>query len=498
MSITLKSLMFILPIGFISFWFASKFINSNLISRKEFATWRNIWLSLQIIAFTSPNIWVFYSGLFILCIFFLPKMLEDRVVIYCLVLSSLPLLTINLPGFGILNYLFTFNFARALSLFILLPAFFVLKQRNTKQLKLFSQPADIFIITFLLLISILDFRDDTFFNGLRFSFLHFIDYFLPYYVISRSITNINYLNKILLALLLSISISTAIGLFEAIKHWHIYNHLSQHLIGTSVTSGEVRAGVLRASATFMTPIALGLVITIGFGFYLYLSPLFRNTYLKKLLPLFLILGLWVTVSRGPWVGFAFLCLIYIWLGKDKIKYYSWLLTSIIASLPVLLMTTFGRTFIDTLPFIGTIRSETVEYRERLGEMAFIVIQRHPLFGSTSFLDTPEMISMQQSKGGVDMVNNYIQIALSSGFTGLILFSSIFITLLWHIYKLINHLPKVETDKIRLGRVLFSTLAAVALIIYTVSSVDYIPYYYWILFALSTSYIYICKQNWKNS
>jgi len=206
----------------------------------------------------------------------------------------------------------------------------------------------------------------------------------------------------------------------------------------------------------------------------------------------------VTVSRGPWVGFSFLCLIYIWLGKDKIKYYSWLLTSIIASLPVLLMTTFGRTFIDTLPFIGTIRSETVEYRERLGEMAFIVIQRHPLFGSTSFLDTPEMISMQQSKGGVDMVNNYIQIALSSGFTGLILFSSIFITLLWHIYKLINHLPKVETDKIRLGRVLFSTLAAVALIIYTVSSVDYIPYYYWILFALSTSYIYICKQNWKNS
>lgn len=492
MPITVRSLIFILLIGFISFALASYLIGNN-VSKKELNSWRNLWFLFQSLAFLSPNIWIFYGGVLAITTFFIPKEPYRRVSTYVFLLSSLPLLSVNLSGLGITNYLFTLNFARALAIFILLPTFFILLQKNTRQLYLFRLPVDKFVVLFLLFISLLDFRDDTFTNGLRFTFLHFIDYFLPYYVISRTVTNLERINKIIFAIILSISISAFIGLFEGIKHWHIYNQLVQHLLDTRLSANDVRGGILRAAATFMTPIALGYVITIAYGFYLYLSPLISNKSLRKIVPLGLIITLLTTVSRGPWVGFAFLSLIYISTGKHKVNHYLKLLFGSLASLPILLSTSFGQKFIDLLPFIGTIRADTVDYRDRLIEMSSIVIQQNPLFGSTTYLDTPEMQSMMQGEGIIDLVNSYIQIALAYGYIGLILFSCIFIVLLWQIYKSMKLLPKEQEDLFRLGRSLFSILFAVALIIYTVSSVDYIPYYYWILFGLSSSYIYICKQ-----
>jgi hypothetical protein len=493
MSITLKSLIFIIILGLIAFSIANRIRENSLLSTQEFNLVRKLWFSFQILAFLSPSIWIFYGAVFFSSLFLIPKSIQSRALAYCFLLSTLPLLAIIVPGFGITNYFFQLNFARALSLFILLPAFISLMQSPNRAMRLFSQPADKFAISFIILISLLSFRDDTFSNGVRFCFLNFLDYFLPYFVISRAITNLTDLNKVLFVLFLSISISTLIGIFEAVKFWHIYNHLVQHLLDIDrLHSLDVRGGVLRAAATFMTPIALGYAITIGVGIYLYLSPLFNKTILKQFIILGYVIGLYVTVSRGPWVGFVFLCLVYIWTGQNKFKHYSKILAGTAISIPILLSTSFGQKLYSLLPFVGTIRADTVEYRERLMEMSSIVIQRNPFLGSTTFLDTPEMQSMMQGEGIIDIVNNYLQITLGYGFFGLFLFISIFLSLLWHINKLIKRLPKENVDLIRMGRALFATLAGIALIIYTVSSVDYIPYYYWIIFALSTSYIYIAN------
>lgn len=493
MPLNLKALIFILVIGSVFFWFAKRY-STDIVSQHEIRKWRNLWFIIQIIGFTVPNIWAFYSSIFLVCIFLIPKSPVAKIATYCFILTSVPLLTTTLSGFGITNYLFKLNFARALSLFILLPVFFTLIQHNSKQMRLFSQPADKFAIIFILLTATLDFRDDSITNGLRFTFLHFIDLFLPYYVISRSITTHSDLTKVLFALLLSISMSTSIAIFEAVKSWSIYNPLGKNLLDIAVLhSSDYRGGILRATATFVTPIALGYVITIGFGLYLYFSPLVRKKDFRQFVPMSLIIGLYVTVARGPWVGFAFLCLVYIWTGKEKLSSYFKLILGTLIGLPILLISGPGQKFIDLLPFIGTIRSDTIEYRERLLDMAIIVIQKNPVLGSTKYLETPEMRSMMQGEGIIDIVNSYIQITLAYGYLGLISFVSIFLVLLWNIYKSVKQLPKEEKDLIRLGRSLFSILSAVALIIYTVSSVDYIPYYYWMLFGLSTSYIYICKQ-----
>jgi O-antigen ligase len=160
---------------------------------------------------------------------------------------------------------------------------------------------------------------------------------------------------------------------------------------------------------------------------------------------------------------------------------------------LLSLTSYGQKFIDVLPFIGSTRADTVEYRDQLFDMALIVIKRNPLLGSSSYLETPEMISMTQGQGIIDIVNSYLGIALPYGITGLTLFVAILVTLLFKTYQSYKRLPNEEGDLIRLGRCLFSILCAISLIIYTVSSIDYVPYYYWLFFGVMSAYIYCARQ-----
>lgn len=467
---------------------------TSIVPKREYRNWRNIWLSTQAIAFLSPGIWYFYAALFVMCVVFLSKKTENRVIYYCLLLSSLPTLSVEIPGFGIINYFFTISFPKALVLFLLLPAVRLTRLNCPKNFRLFSQPADKVVFSFIVLMILLDFRDNTFTNVLRSTVLKSIDYIIPYYVVSRSTTSLAQVNKILVALLISFSISALIGIFETVKFWHIYNPLAQHLLGLKRMHGfDVRAGQLRAAASFMGPIVFGYASVIALGLSFYLRPFVKSKTLKEVIFGGLLLGLLATVSRGPWVGFAFLCLVYIWTGKEMAKRLTLLTLGFISSLPVLATSSYGQKFIDVLPFIGTTRADTVEYRGQLLEQSLIVIKRNLLLGSTDYLDTPEMISMTQGQGIIDLVNSFIQVALQYGVIGVVLFVSIFAVLLFNLYKTFKRLPKHEEDLIRLGRCLFSILCAIILMIYTVSSIDYIPDYYWLFFAISTAYIYIAQR-----
>ena len=493
MPIAIKSLIFVLLLGALVFLFVER-LRLEGLSKRELATWRNIWMLNQSLAFILPGIWFYYGAFALVSFFILPKQAVSRVCIYILLLGSLPMMHIIVPGLGVFNYLFKLHYALALSILVLFPIFLNLLKTVDKDLRLFSLPADKFVVLFVVLMSLLNFRDDTFTNGVRFIFLDFIGLFLPYYVISRSITTVEGMNKFLSALLISVGIFALIAIFETVKHWHIYNHLVQHLTGLSrVTTSEVRGGMLRAAVTFMTPIVLGTVLTIGFGVYLYMAAFIRNKKLMKIIPIMLVVALICTVSRGPWVGFTFLIVVYIWTGRKKFATYAKVMAGFVVLLPVLLMSSFGQKFIDLLPFVGTIRAETVDYRARLFDMASIVVQRNPLFGSTTYIDTPEMQTMIQGEGIVDVVNTYLQVILEYGWVGLILFITIFMSLLSSIYSLNKRIYTKDEGLFRLGRSLFSILSATALIIYTVSSVDYLPSYYWVLFGLSSSYIYIANR-----
>ena len=97
---------------------------------------------------------------------------------------------------------------------------------------------------------------------------------------------------------------------------------------------------------------------------------------------------------------------------------------------LLLLTPIGDRIINLLPYVGSEENTvTADYRTKLLENSWIVIQRNPVFGSVDYLETPEMQEMIQGQGIIDVVNTYIQVALNTGLVGLGLFVLFFAAVL---------------------------------------------------------------------
>ena len=485
-----RALLVIIVLSSIIFWLLSKSI-SRTIPKIEFSRWRNIWITLVVATFLSPSFWIFALAVFIILVTLGPKQSEQRVIYYMLLLCALPNIAAKIPGFFGINYLFYLNYSRILIFMLLVPLLFFGKKHASNQ-RLFHTSSDWFIVLFLLLESILEFRDNTITNATRESFLLFVDIFIPYYVISRYVDSQKQFRNIFVVILIAITPFTLIGIFETAKHWHLYHAIRMILSDVFIPYSE-RSGLLRATAVFISPIALGYVLTIGFGALLFIKPYLENKRTFYLLAIFFILALLATISRGPWLGFGMLIFAYILTGQNRIKHLAIGLMGFLISVPFISLTPFWEKFTQLLPFVGSTSSGTISYRQRLIEEAWIVFQRNPFFGSATYLDTQEMESMRQGQGIIDVVNSYIGIVLSTGLAGLTLFTLLFLGLLLGIYRSMKKLPDNEKEMIHLGRVLFSTLTSILFMITTVSSIDYIPAFYWAFSGLSVAYIFLVQK-----
>lgn len=456
---------------------------------REFKRWRMVWLSTLLAGFLAHSVWILAGFLLVLSIALIPSKPKDRIVYYLLLLCALPLFTAEIPGFGGIRYLFTLNYTRVLALLLLLG---MMAKAGTRA-KLFAMKSDRYVVLFVLFVCYSAFRDNTFTNALRESLLKILDIFVPYYALSRFVDSKEQLNRAMFALLVCLAPFALIGIFETLKHWHVFNAMKQSLTGAKGNLYDIREGSLRASAIFASPIVLGYVMVIGFGLLMYFKPLIKNSRLFLLAGGGFIAGLLATVARGPWVGFVCLCFAFMWTGRGGVKKIMlWSLAGV-ASLPVLAQTSAGSKFIDLLPFIGTARSDTIEYRTRLIQQAWIVFKRHPWTGSTTFLETPEMESMRQGQGIIDLVNTFIAIGLPYGIIGLSLFILIFVGLLWRCYFILKKIPESEADLLLMGRILFAILSSILLMILTVSPIDYIPVFYWTFIALTAAYLQVTAK-----
>lgn len=490
-----KSFIVISVLGLATFWMANQNI-PEFIRKRDVINWQKLWFILLIIASFSLNVWVFYALFALTIVIHLPKKPENRIYYYLFLLCALPQFYIIIPSIAGLPWLFPMTYSRMAVLTILLFIYF----KTPAKPKLFQLKSDKYVIWLLTLMMLLKFRDDTITNGLRQSFLIFIDFFIPYFILSRHISDTETLKKALYALILGLLPLAVIGLFETIKTWLLFGEMYMELLDKGI-GYQMRAGSLRATASTSGGPVLGFIMVISFGLLLYLKPYISNKKIILLGGIIIISCLLVTKARGPWLGLIVLVSAYLYTGPAgirKIIKYSLLSLS---TLPILLLTPTGQRFIDLLPFIGTTRADTITYRERLIDNSWIVFQQNPWFGSSSYLETPEMRSMVQGEGIIDIVNSYIQIALEYGSVGLSFFLLILFTLLWRNRKIIKRLPSTETDLIHIGRVLFAVLASIIFMIFTVSSVNYIPIAYWAFFGLIAAYLKICDQvilNNKNS
>jgi O-antigen ligase len=185
-------------------------------------------------------------------------------------------------------------------------------------------------------------------------------------------------------------------------------------------------------------------------------------------------------------------MMYIATGRQAFKRLMLLALAGVLALPLLAIVPGGQKVLDLLPFIGSVDVDNITYRQRLFDNAIIVIQRNPLFGSFDYRNTPEMQSMIQGEGIIDIVNTYIGVALSFGLVGLTLFVAFFATVLLGIRKAMRSFPKDDETR-RLGRALLATLVGILVTIVTVSSITIIPVVYWSVAGLGVAYIQMTRR-----
>ncbi|MBI5891289.1 MAG: O-antigen ligase family protein [Nitrosomonadales bacterium] len=487
----LRSLVYILILASLFFAFSQRF--ACVISNKsDFARRRNLWFGLTLAAFLAHSFWI-YVVVTIPLLLFSNRHEPNPPALFFSVLLVLPMAIVQIPGMGLINYIFDLSHARLLSLFILLPAFFSLLTRSDTA-RFGRSGSDKALAAYLLLMVVLFFREANLTSTMRQIFYIFIDVFLPYFVVSRSLRSMQDFRDALLSLVLAIMVLAPLAVFESYKSWLLYSSLTEVLgVEEGMTKYLARDGLLRVIVTAGQPIVLGYLMAVGMGLYLFLQHSIKQNGVRRLGFALLTAGLIAPVSRGPWIGAAIMFIVFIATGPFALRRLASLALAAMIALPLVAMLPGGERVINLLPFIGTTEKGGIDYREQLITNSLIVIQRNPWFGSDDFLNTPEMEAMRQGEGIIDIVNHYIGITLKTGVVGLGLFVAFFGITLLGIYRAMRSIPDRTSEERLLGRVLLATLLAILTIIFTVSSIAYIPIVYWCVAGIGVAYAQMMRK-----
>jgi O-antigen ligase len=486
----LRALIVILALACIVFAFARR-PAADLIPYSNFTRRRNLWLALTVLAFISQSFWL-YAAITTIVLTVAQRRERNPLALFFILLFLIPPASAEIPGLGLINYLFALDHLRLLALLVLLPAFFMLR-KQAYTLPFGRVWPDKLLTLHIVLSALLHLRETTLTDTLRQMLYLFTDVFLPYYVASRALKQLAEFKDALLAFALAAMVLALIGVFEYSRHWVLYSSLVDVMdLNWGMSNYLTRGGSLRASASTGGGIVLGYVISVAIGFYLFLHTGVRSRLQQRLGALLLAAGLFATLSRGPWVGTAAIITVFIATGRNALKHLMLLGLAGVLSIPLLSIIPGGNKLIDLLPYIGTIEKANITYREDLFTNSVIVIKRNLLLGSIDYRSTPEMQSMIQGEGIIDVVNTYLTVTLKSGLVGLTLFAGFFITIAFGIYRSLRSFKDKDDESLRLGRALLATLGGVLLTITTVSSISVIPVVYWALAGVGVAYIQMVR------
>jgi O-antigen ligase len=487
----IRALFVIFFLAIFGFAFAKKLLHSEVPS-KDFNKWRNVWLAVTLVAFVAHDFWIYIvvSSFFIL---FMTIHAQNKIALFFILLFAIPPIGKAVPGLGLVNYLITLTHPRFIEIVILLPAAIAISHSN--KFKFTKIWTDKFLLLYMVLMIALELRDTSLTDTLRKCLYLFIDIFLPYYVASRGIKNNAQMKIAMSAFITSAIVFALIAVFESIKHWVLYSSLGDALgTGDTMSNYLARSGGLRAVATLSHPIVLGYFMTIALGFYLFISDSIQNTTFKRIGYLIIILGLLAPLSRGPWVGAMALVAVFISQGPAAFKKLTMLFLAAIVAFPIMVALPGGQKYIDLIPFVGETEKGNITYRQQLFNNSMIVIQKNPLFGSSNYLETPEMLEMKQGGGIIDIVNSYLRVTLETGYVGLGLFIGVFMSVILSIRSSIKLVKDKKNPLHTLGRCLLAVIFSIMVTIATTSSIATVPIIYWTMLGLGVAYTQMVKQS----
>jgi O-antigen ligase len=294
-------------------------------------------------------------------------------------------------------------------------------------------------------------------HSARRAFLFLIDIALPYFVASRACINRRALVDVLASFCLACALLTPLALFEVVSGWLLYAGIGDHWGIPRSLGYETRGGFLRAQASSGHSLALGNLLAIGFGFWLYLR---TQPGVKRRSPLVIIwlwLGLLAAASRGPWLAGLTALFVFIAVGPSGAAR---LVKAFLIAIPVagaVLLSPIGSHVIDRLPFVGTIGAENVAYRQLILAVSWEFIKENPLLGNPMVVGRLE--ALRQGEGIIDMVNGYVTIVLFHGVIGLSLWLGFVLGCAGKAYRMTRLNATRDADLSLLGAALIACIVA---------------------------------------
>ena len=480
---TLKALIVVLPVIILTFATA-RFVFAPIIRPARMDLWCGLFSIVTILGFVLANFWFMILALLIFMGAVVGLRVEKNLpALYALLICVLPPLEKAIPGFAGINQIFPISPPLLLSITILIPALLYTKQTFGKLRGIYL--TDFFMFAFVVLSMILAFRDTTFTDGLRAIWIVVLSVFLPYFIFSRWVRTMDDLRVVAVALLVPLIAMSVLAFLESVLHWHFYAMPSANWHGPFASPYSYRSGFLRAYASVMGPIEFGFMLMV----VLTLTFALLGQKVSKIMAtggIGAILGaLLLTFSRGPWLGAVISTGMYVVSGPKGISRGMIAGVAGLIAFIGLAISPMGDSVLSILPFFGdNVASDTFDYRERLWELGWRVIMQNPLFGSTDYLETPEMKSLIQGQGIVDIVNSYIQVALDKGLVGLFLFCGILLSSAFAAWRAMRLTLKSRPALSDLARAFFAAMMGVLVVIGTTSSIAQVPIFYWMLAGLS--------------
>lgn len=485
MPANIKALIAVLVIAAVVFRLA-KPLCLQFCSEADFSRRRNVWLILTVAGFLSPSFWLFVL-VAVPSLAWAARRDSNPIALYLLLLHVVPMIDIEIPIVGV-ESLFPLNVYRLLSLFVLIPAVWRLRKSKDAAQTHGSTIVDVLIIAYCLLEIVLNIPSDSLTGSLRRVFLFFIDTYIVYYAVSRLCSTRRAILEALSAFCLACGLMAALGGFETARHWLLYSDFSSRWGVFDFLSGFylLRGGSLRAVASSGNTLALGYLLAIAFGFWLYLKSHVKSARSRIAVTLLYWLGLLATYSRGPWMGAIAIYFSFAALGP---RGASRLLKSAgVAALLVaaVMASPLGERITQVIPFMGgSVDSGSIQYRQQLADRSWQLFLENPLLGDRLVLY--KMEDLRQGVGLIDLVNTYAEVILFYGTIGLLLFVGPILVAQLRAYRLAREASRSDPDLALLGASLIACILGTLLMIATCSLILGYEKMFYVLTGFATAY-----------
>ncbi len=454
---------------------------ASTVGPAVFFRWSILYVLAVMIGILIPNFWLVMLGLFVVCVT-IARRADFAPSAFLILLMALPSISRKVSGVGGLENLMTVSPTVIYVLALFVPLVFTLLLRKPQARA--GGGADWFFAGFLWLSIIFCFRDTTFTNGLREILFILMTVAAPYYVISRSPKSAYDLRLMVAALVLGAMLQAAIAVQGSFVNWSIFSLLPSTWESTTIVRYSHRADILRATGATLNPLALAAILASCLLLILPLIEEKKRTMWFYIASAVIFAGLLATVARGSWFSLVIGAGIYLVTSPNAFSMAMRYSVFGLVGMVMIAVSPIGAEFAELIPFLNDDVDSTLDYRQRLFEVAMPLVDRSPLFGYADPLALPEMQQMVQGQGIIDLVNHYVAIALYKGYVGLFLFVGFHAGAAFALWRNAQALQRIDVAQARIHRGVLAAHVCLASVIATTSPVAQLELFMWVMPALS--------------